>query len=47
MNPDKKHKADVFAWMFRADIDKGLQSLSKIRPAGETYMHEGLIKVSR
>uniref|UniRef100_A0A671T5Y7 Anthrax toxin receptor 2-like n=1 Tax=Sinocyclocheilus anshuiensis TaxID=1608454 RepID=A0A671T5Y7_9TELE len=26
-------------------IDNGLQSLSKIRPAGDTYMHEGLIKV--
>lgn len=29
----------------RAAIDNGLQSLSKIRPAGDTYMHEGLIKV--
>uniref|UniRef100_A0A8C1WII4 Anthrax toxin receptor n=1 Tax=Cyprinus carpio TaxID=7962 RepID=A0A8C1WII4_CYPCA len=29
----------------RAAIDNGLQSLSKIRPAGETYMHEGLRKV--
>uniref|UniRef100_A0A673NAH6 Anthrax toxin receptor 2-like n=1 Tax=Sinocyclocheilus rhinocerous TaxID=307959 RepID=A0A673NAH6_9TELE len=29
----------------RAAIDIGLQSLSKIRPAGDTYMHEGLIKV--
>uniref|UniRef100_A0A671T6M7 Anthrax toxin receptor 2-like n=1 Tax=Sinocyclocheilus anshuiensis TaxID=1608454 RepID=A0A671T6M7_9TELE len=45
INPDKKHKADVFAWVFRAAIDNGLQSLSKIRPAGDTYMHEGLIKV--
>uniref|UniRef100_A0A8C2B0V9 ANTXR cell adhesion molecule 2b n=1 Tax=Cyprinus carpio TaxID=7962 RepID=A0A8C2B0V9_CYPCA len=29
----------------RAAIDSGLQSLRKIRPAGETYMHEGLRKV--
>uniref|UniRef100_A0A673N4Q0 Anthrax toxin receptor n=1 Tax=Sinocyclocheilus rhinocerous TaxID=307959 RepID=A0A673N4Q0_9TELE len=29
----------------RAAIDSGLQSLSKIRPAGDTYMHEGLRKV--
>ncbi|XP_026129193.1 anthrax toxin receptor 2-like [Carassius auratus] len=29
----------------RAAIDNGLQSLSEIRPAGETYMHEGLRKV--
>uniref|UniRef100_A0A672L5E2 Anthrax toxin receptor 2-like n=1 Tax=Sinocyclocheilus grahami TaxID=75366 RepID=A0A672L5E2_SINGR len=29
----------------RAAIDRGLQSLSKIRPAGDTYMHEGLRKV--
>ncbi|XP_051539328.1 anthrax toxin receptor 2-like isoform X2 [Myxocyprinus asiaticus] len=28
----------------RAAIDNGLQRLSKIKPAGETYMHEGLIK---
>ncbi|XP_056322181.1 ANTXR cell adhesion molecule 2b isoform X2 [Danio aesculapii] len=28
----------------RVDIDSGLQQLSKIRPAGDTYMHEGLKK---
>uniref|UniRef100_A0A673NMK0 Anthrax toxin receptor 2-like n=1 Tax=Sinocyclocheilus rhinocerous TaxID=307959 RepID=A0A673NMK0_9TELE len=31
----------------RAAIDIGLQSLSKIRPAGDTYMHEGLIKADQ
>uniref|UniRef100_A0A672KSX8 Anthrax toxin receptor 2-like n=1 Tax=Sinocyclocheilus grahami TaxID=75366 RepID=A0A672KSX8_SINGR len=31
----------------RAAIDNGLQSLSKIRPAGDTYMHEGLIKADQ
>lgn len=30
----------------RETIDYGLQSLSKIRPAGETYMHTGIIKAS-
>ncbi|KAI2660000.1 Anthrax toxin receptor 1 [Labeo rohita] len=29
----------------RAAIDNGLQSLNKIIPAGDTYMHEGLKKV--
>ncbi|XP_060752167.1 ANTXR cell adhesion molecule 2b isoform X1 [Tachysurus vachellii] len=29
----------------RAAIDEGLELLSKIRPAGDTYMHEGLKKV--
>ncbi|XP_062869984.1 ANTXR cell adhesion molecule 2b isoform X2 [Trichomycterus rosablanca] len=28
----------------RAAIDEGLESLSKIRPAGDTYMHEGFIQ---
>ncbi|KAK7895567.1 hypothetical protein WMY93_020892 [Mugilogobius chulae] len=30
----------------RAEIDDGLKMLSQIKPAGETYMHEGLIAVS-
>ncbi|XP_051766968.1 ANTXR cell adhesion molecule 2b isoform X1 [Ctenopharyngodon idella] len=30
----------------RAAIDNGLQKLSEIRPAGDTYMHEGFIKAS-
>ncbi|KAL7847906.1 hypothetical protein AOLI_G00226240 [Acnodon oligacanthus] len=29
----------------RPSIDVGLERLSKIKPAGETYMHEGIIKV--
>uniref|UniRef100_A0A8C6SUX1 ANTXR cell adhesion molecule 2b n=1 Tax=Neogobius melanostomus TaxID=47308 RepID=A0A8C6SUX1_9GOBI len=30
----------------RTQIDNGLKMLSQIKPAGETYMHEGLIAVS-
>uniref|UniRef100_A0A3B4ATW9 VWFA domain-containing protein n=1 Tax=Periophthalmus magnuspinnatus TaxID=409849 RepID=A0A3B4ATW9_9GOBI len=30
----------------RTEIDNGLKMLSQIKPAGETYMHEGLIAVS-
>ncbi|KAM9841003.1 anthrax toxin receptor 2-like [Aulostomus maculatus] len=30
----------------RSKIDKGLSELSRIKPAGETYMHEGMIAVS-
>ncbi|XP_049908534.1 anthrax toxin receptor 2-like [Epinephelus moara] len=30
----------------RSKIDDGLKKLSQIKPAGETYMHEGLIAVS-
>uniref|UniRef100_A0A673N718 Anthrax toxin receptor 2-like n=1 Tax=Sinocyclocheilus rhinocerous TaxID=307959 RepID=A0A673N718_9TELE len=36
---------DLYFVLDRAAIDSGLQSLSKIRPAGDTYMHEGLRKV--
>lgn len=31
----------------RSEIDKGLRTLSQIRPAGETYMHEGMKAVSQ
>ncbi|XP_030635738.1 anthrax toxin receptor 2 [Chanos chanos] len=30
----------------RAEIDEGLKKLSEVRPAGETYMHEGFKKAS-
>ncbi|XP_034048457.1 anthrax toxin receptor 2-like isoform X2 [Thalassophryne amazonica] len=30
----------------RSKIDEGLKQLSQIKPAGETYMHEGMIAVS-
>ncbi|KAM9329049.1 anthrax toxin receptor 2 [Gastrophryne carolinensis] len=30
----------------RATISKGLQDLSKVRPAGETYMHEGFMQAN-
>ncbi|CAB1460351.1 unnamed protein product [Pleuronectes platessa] len=30
----------------RSEIDEGLKKLSQIKPAGETYMHEGMIAVS-
>lgn len=34
-------------WLGRTEIDNGLKMLSQIKPAGETYMHEGLIAVSQ
>uniref|UniRef100_A0AAY5EM45 VWFA domain-containing protein n=1 Tax=Electrophorus electricus TaxID=8005 RepID=A0AAY5EM45_ELEEL len=39
-------KAEVILHLTRdrAAIDEGLERLSRIRPAGETYMHEGIIK---
>lgn len=32
--------------MIRSEIDEGLKKLSQIKPAGETYMHEGMKAVS-
>ncbi|XP_051268176.1 anthrax toxin receptor 2 [Dicentrarchus labrax] len=31
----------------RSEIDEGLKKLSQIKPAGETYMHEGMMAVSQ
>ncbi|XP_050928792.1 anthrax toxin receptor 2 isoform X2 [Lates calcarifer] len=33
-------------WLGRSKIDEGLAKLSQIRPAGETFMHEGVKAVS-
>lgn len=33
-------------YIFRYKIEEGLQLLRDVKPAGETYMHEGIKKVS-
>lgn len=32
---------------FRAKIDEGLRKLKDVKPAGDTYMHEGIIQVNK
>lgn len=35
-----------FVCVVRYEIEEGLKNLREVKPAGETYMHEGIKQVS-
>ena len=39
------HANSLYLFVFREKIKKGLKDLEEVKPAGDTYIHEGLKQV--